>query len=147
MSNYQIFVQDQALSSAAVQTLWQIRTGTTRRVFLREFSISFSGVSATEVPVKCEILRQTSSGTGSSFTPIRWDTSDPAAITTAATSFSGEPSASEILLPFRLTPNAGMLVMQYAPDVRIAVPVSSFLGLRCTAGAAVSVTSYAVFEE
>jgi len=147
MSLYHVFVQDQALVSATPQTLWQLRTGATRTIRLREFSVSFSGTNATDVPVKCELLRYSSSGTATSFTILRWNPADPAAISTAATAFTAEPTAAEMVFPFRLTPNGGVLLMQYAQDAAPIVPVSSWLGLRCTAAVAETVTSHVVFEE
>lgn len=147
MPLYHVFVQDQGLVAATAQTLWQLRTASSRRVKIREFSVSFAGANATDIPVKCELLRYTNNGTATTFTPLRWNQADPAAITTAATAFTGEPTTSELVMPFRLTPNGGMLVMQYAPDTCPHVPVSSWLGFRCTAAAAVNATAHVIFEE
>lgn len=147
MALYHVYAQDQSLVAATPQTLWQIRTASTRRVKIREFGISLGGTNATDVPVKCELIRYTNNGTGNTFTPLRWNQADPAALSSAATAFSGEPTASELLMPFRLTPNGGVLVMQYAPDTCPHVPVSSWVGFRCTAPAAVQATAYVIFEE
>lgn len=147
MSLYSVSVQDQSLSAAAVQTLWQLRSGATRYARIREWGVSFDGVNATNVPVKCELIRQTNNGTATPYTPIRWSTMDPAALTSAATAFSGEPASGELLTPFRVTPNGGILVMQYAFDSCPVLPISSQLGFRCTAPATVNATAYVVFEE
>jgi hypothetical protein len=147
MPIYSVFAQDEPLAIGVAETLWQLRTQSNRQASIRELSVSFSGSNATDTPVKCEILRYSSSGTAATFTPRRWDMNDPLATTQAATAFSAEPTAGEILFPFRLTPNNGVLVMQYAQDARFSIPINSWFGFRCTAAAVVNVTTHVAFEE
>lgn len=147
MPNYIVNVEDQPLVANTPQTILMISAPSTRRVVLVEWGISFAGVSAAEAPVLVEVRRYTTAGTGTPFTPIKMREVEPAALAAGTTIFTVEPTSTELLFPYRVTPNGGLFVIQYPLGREPSVNVSGRLGLTVRAGAAVAATAYLVYEE
>lgn len=147
MSLFSVSITAEALAAGATETLLQVVASASRGVDIVRWGISFNGTSATDPPVRVELLRLTSAGTSSAFTPVRYDLSDDPGLATARTSHTAEPAYTDILEPYQVTPYGGLLVMQYAPDERIRVPPSGRLGIRCLSAAAVNATAFLVFAE
>jgi hypothetical protein len=147
MPLYTVTVDAQALTAATVKTMWQVVAPASRTIRIVEWGVSFDGVAAASEPVKVEIVRQGSAGTSSAGTINKVDETSVAATATSLVSFTGEPTLGSVLFQNRVTPNGGLLVMQYPFGREIVVGTSNRLGLRITADDAVNATSYVVFEE
>lgn len=149
MPLYIAAVQAEAIATAATETLIQIVTGSTRKAKVKEWGISFDGIDATDVPIRVDLLRQTTAGTSSSLTIVKNDPDDPAAISTALQDFSAEPTAGDILWTQYITPAGGFDRVQLPLGEEIVVDVSERIGLRCVvpSGSACNATAYIRFEE
>lgn len=137
---------DRALAAATVQTLVQFVAPATARLRVVEVSISFDGVTATAVPVDVDLLRQTTAGTASAGTVVKWDEADPAPSPTSQVAFTVEPTAGDVLSSWDVTPYGGLLVVQYAEGREPVVAASGRIGLRANAAAIVNATGYMVVE-
>jgi hypothetical protein len=142
-----------ALVGAAAKTLINWISGATVSPIPVEFSISFDGVTASAVPVLVELgySTQGAAGTpGTSPTPtlIR---GRGTAVSTAAESYSAEPTT---LTPFKhwlVTPNGGLLVIQFPlgrePQADLSGGTNKALFLRANAPANVNARAYVEAEE
>ncbi len=136
------------LVAATTKTVIQI-TSVTRPVKVTEWSISFDGATPADEPVLVEVLRQTTAGTGgTSVTPRKRVDYVSTATTTAKTGPSAEPTAGDVLETYYLTPNGGLLVIQYPEGGEIVVPASGRLAIRATAPSnAVNAAAWVGWEE
>lgn len=142
-----------ALSAATAKTLVDIISGANDSPLITELSVGFDGVTASAVPVLVELgySTQATAGTpGASPTPtlIR---GRGAAGSTAGVDYSAEPTA---LTPFKhwlVTPNGGLLVIQFPlgrePQPDLSGGTNKGIFLRCTAPATVNCRGYMEFEE
>jgi hypothetical protein len=123
-------------------------------VDLKKFSISFDGVTASAVPVLCEIVTSTNA---SNSTPGTGNTSETAniqqlygrSITTGFTAFSActsEPTVLTRIWTFNLTPTGGSLFYDYPLGDTPDIAVSSGIGIRLKAPAAVNAICSMTFE-
>lgn len=113
MARYSAFLQGAALSGGATKTVLQLTAGAQVQPRIVQATISFDGSTAT-APVRVDMLRQTSAGSGgSSFTPLLWNPDDGAAVSTVLTGLTGEPTASDVLDTFLVPANNGLYVLQY----------------------------------
>ena len=147
MDVYTASVDAVALVAATAKTVLQVATPATKRGRLLELQVSFDGVTAGNSPVLVELLRQTTAGTMTANTPNPHDSAAPASLLTASTNATAEPTAGVVLKRWRITPNGGVLVLPEGDPVRNAViPVSGFLGIRCTAAQVVNVNASLTFQ-
>lgn len=147
MSLFSVNVTEEALGAGALETVVQVAASISKSIELVRWSISFNGTNAADGPVRVQLLRQLSAGTSSEFVPLRLDLSSDAPLARGRTALTAEPSPSDVLETYLVTPYAGLLVMDYAPDARIKVAASGRLGIRCLALSAVSVSATMVFAE
>jgi hypothetical protein len=143
-----------ALTAATAKTLVNIIAGANRQAILVEISNSFDGVTASAVPVLVELVgsTQATAGTpGTSPTPtlIR---GLGAALSTAAESYSAEPTVLTQLKQWLVTPNGGLVVVQFPlgrePQTNLSGSATLLaMGLRDNAPAAVNARAYIEFEE
>lgn len=136
-----------SLSAATAKTLVQLVPASNTPVDLVELGVSFNGVTATDVPVLVELLRQSTAGTSSALTLVGdREHESAAAKTTALQTFTAEPTAGNILRSWYVTPVGGLFVIQFPLDREIAA-LSNRLGLRCTAPSAETASGYlSIFE-
>ena len=144
-----------ALAAATPKTVVNCICGT-RALLVTEFGVSFDGVTASAVPVLIELCgcTQGAAGTpGSSPTPspIR-PTDGAAAIFTAGVNYSADPTTITPLKEWLLTPNGGVLVIQFPLGRELwgtttAATVGKGLLLRLTAPAVVNCRAYMEVEE
>ena len=146
-SLFSVNVIGEALNASAVETVIQVVASASKNLEVVRWGVSFNGTSATDSPVRVEFLRLTSGGTSSAFTPVKMDSASDPSLATARTSHTAEPTVSDVLEPYQVTPYGGLLVMQYAPGERIVVPAAGRIGIRCLSVAAVNVTAFIVFSE
>jgi hypothetical protein len=148
-----------ALSAATAKTVIYINSGSTIVASLCEVCIGFDGVTASAVPALVEICLGTKAtnstpGTNStSFTPLQirgWEVK--AATCTAANTCTSEPTVLTSTKQWLVTPNGGLLVVQFPLGREITtLTTASTSGLqvavRCNAPATVNVRGYTEHEE
>lgn len=137
-----------ALAAATGKTVLQITTPSTIRALVREFSVSFDGVTAAAVPGLVELVTQTSAGTMSALTPAPVDPAAPASLVTAQHTATVEPTTVTVVKQWLISPYGGLAVFRFdGIDGResIPLPISSRLGVRCTFAAIVNVTPSLTF--
>lgn len=149
MPMYTARIDPEAVATAATETLVQIVTGSTRQVKIKEWGISFDGVTATATPIRVDLLRQTTAGTSSSLTVMENDPTGPAVISTALQDFSAEPTAGDVLWSEYITPAGGFDRVQLPLGEEIVVDVSTRIGLRVVvpSGSNCNAIAYIKFEE
>lgn len=146
MSLFSVNVSGEALAAATAETIIQGVASASKSVRLVRWGISFNGVSVTDAPVLVELLRLTSAGTSSAFTPVKLDPASDAPLMTARTSHTAEPTAGDVIEKHYVSPTS-LLVMQYAFDERVTVAPSGRLGIRVLAANAVNASAFLIFEE
>lgn len=148
MHQYLVRETAQALVAATVETLVQVTAPATRRLQIMRWGISFNGVTATDVPVQVDLLRQTTAGTASAFTPLKIEEADPAALAAAARAFTAEPTPGDVIESHFVTPNGGLFVVQYGLDERPFVAASGRIAIRANAPtSAVTADAFIVWQE
>lgn len=147
MPIYSVRSINESVAAATAETLLQIVAPTNARVAIKEWGISFNGVTAADAPVDVDIMRQTTAGTASAFTPLKFDPDAPAARSTALTLFTAEPTASDILMTYQVTPTGGLFVIQYPEGDEPIVVNGGRFALRVTAAQVQVATAYMLFKE
>lgn len=134
-------------SGTAAITLLQIVAPTNQRLKVREVSVSGKGVSNTGTPGKVRVLRQTSAGTMSALTPVKWDSTDDETLqVTAQHTATAEPSAGNVLMIEEMHPQTGFC-WQAPFGGEIIVPGGTRLGVEITLDASISVVARMIGEE
>src|SRR5437899_13084189 len=101
-------------SGTSAQTLVQVVPGSNGTATVIAYRFSFNGVTTTDVPVLCEILRQTTAGTSSALTLVALkESNSKAAVATALQTFTAEPTAGNILYSDYVTPIGGPYGIQF----------------------------------
>lgn len=148
-----------ALSAATAKTVMYVNSGANVDCCLSEFAIGFDGVTASAVPALVELTQGTKGsnstpGTGStSFTPLQvrgWPVKTAAS--TAANTCTSEPTVQTSVKQWLLTPNGGLLVMQYPlgkepSGHNISSTAGLQIALRLTAPASVNCRGYMEWDE
>jgi len=150
MAHYSINVTGEAIAASTVETVLQVVAGATKPVRLSRWGISFNGVDVTDQPVRVELLRLTSAGTSSAYTPKKLDPNSEASIAQGRTAHTAEPTADDVLEVHYVSPAGGNLVEVYSagyPDERPMVAPNGRLGIRVLAVDAVNVNCFLIFEE
>lgn len=138
---------DVALVAATAKTVLQLVTGATRKTWIKEAAIGFKSVTATDVPVLVQLVRQSTAGTMSALTPAPDVEGHPAAISTAQENATVEPTSGVVVREWEITPIGGQLVYQLPLGDEIEMAVSSRLGLLVTAPQAQSCRATLKFNE
>lgn len=138
---------DNVASGTAKLTLLQLATPTTRRLIVTEFEISFLGTSS-NTPVLVTLERQTTAGTATSGTGgiVKADPSDVASVVTSQYAFSAQPTSSDALRVFRISPTAG-IALQFPLGREPKIAASSYIGITVLAGTTVPVSCGIEWEE
>jgi hypothetical protein len=129
-----------ALAAATAKTVLQIATPSTIRCRVLGFSVALDGVAA-NVPGLVEVLRQTTAGTMTALTPAPVDSAAPASLATASHTATAEPGSGTVVFRRRITPNGGYVEIRWQEQDQVVMPVSGFLGIRCTFANVVNVTA------
>ena len=147
MNKYLVQASAVDLTATTTKTVLAIGTPADLRARLLGFGVSFDGVTASDVPVLVELLRQTTAGTNTSATPQPLDPGSAASQVTAGSDHTVEPTAGSILMPHYVSPNGGILTVQFTTEEAPVLAVSGFLGIRCTAPTdAVNVAAWMLFD-
>lgn len=128
MSVYTTEISDVALVAATEQTILQIRA-VTRSALITEWSVSFDGVTLGDTPCLVRLARSTTAATGTTGAANKRVSHAAAATTTVKHTVTVEPTLGDVLETFYVTPNGGLLVMQYPQDGQILVQAGEYLSL------------------
>lgn len=143
-----------ALTAATARTALMVITPAQFGGQLVKWRLGFDGVTASAVPVLWDIVRSTNA---TNSTPGTANTNENSnivqqsgrAITTGFTAFSAstsEPTVLTVVESNYLTPVGGLLFYDFPMDSEIEWDVSSGLGVRLTAPAAVNARVSMIFE-
>ncbi len=140
-----------ALAAATAKTVLGVKSGATFGVDLRGFTVGFDGVTASAVPVLVELCYATwatnSPGTNStSRTVVQTSGRVTASGITGASAWTAEPTVLTVLREQLLTPNGGLLVVEFALDKSWDSALAEGFAIRCTAPAIVNVRASMDFE-
>lgn len=137
-----------ATGSGSSKTLLQLVAASNHGAIIKLIEISFDGTSSTAEPIFVTFLRQTSAGTMSSLTLVKYpaDDYDETLQTTAQHTATVEPSASDILRGFEVHPQLGKeTVFSFKDEIKIGG--GDRLGVRVLAAASVNAVVTVLGEE
>lgn len=146
MALYTVHMRARQLTGTTVQTLVQVTSPSGGFCYVVGWGISFEGVTAANEPVLVDLLRQTTAGTASSFTPVELNEGARAASSTAQNTFTAEPTAGDILHPEYVDPEGAFSVI-YEERLRPVFSNGGRVGLRGLANDTVNATAWLTFEE
>ena len=99
-------------TTTTTKTLLQALAAANHRALLKEIGFSGKGIVSTDAPIFLEVVRQTSQGSTSALTPVKWNSSDLEDLEVTAfkdCSPTGEPTdAGEVVLSAEVHPQGGM---------------------------------------
>jgi len=145
MSVYTQTVVEVSLTGAQTTTLIMITADSSKRLKITEIGISFKGVTASAVPVPVELYRASTAGTSSSGGYVRSDPDEPVALSSPTITFTAEPTLSELVRSWNVTPYAGLFI--WSPLKELWVPKSGRIALRARPAANVDVSAHIEIEE
>ena len=145
-------------TGVAIKTLLQLATPTTQAIKIRSWWICFDGTSAA-TPIACELMHSTAINAtvvayvAADITKIQ--VPDPAVVSllTLGTAASGYTASAEgtvsagVQYDYQLVPPTGSYGLRWELGQEPVVPVSRFLRIRVTAGAAVNAVCGVTWEE
>lgn len=134
----------QALAAATAETVLQLTAAANHRVKLKAYSITVAGTSPVDLTVR--LVRQTTAGTsGTAVTPVKLDPGcDETIQTSAATNFSAEPTAGDVVGYLRLQ---GSYKEVFPMGQELVIPGGGRIGIECTCTATATVAAEFRFEE
>lgn len=148
--------QSPVTTGTAVKTLLQIATSATDMLSVVEWGISFDG-SAAATPIRCELLQTDVAATvtahvAAGVQPYNYPAAPASNVTlgVSATGYtsSGEGSITTVRMgDVQFIAPTSQYVKQWPLGREFVVPVSKFLRVRVTAGAAVNAYCYVIWEE
>lgn len=136
-----------AFAAATAKTGIEMATGATVTFRIASISFFFDN-SAVGNNAKCEIVRYTTTGTGTTYTPLKLngEAQNKAAISTAKVNDTVEPGTPTVLETFWI-PLSGGMVIPWPLGREPYQPVSGFVGLRVTSATAINGSQNIEFEE
>ena len=144
---YSVTTGSTALVAATAKTAIELATSATIVNSWTQLDITFNGTSATAVPVLCELVRYTATGTGTTYTPNKvGQAQDIAALTTAKINNTVEPSTPTVFAAYFIPPTTGMSMM-LSLGREVSMINSQFQGIRLTAPAVVNYVCTLWIEE
>jgi hypothetical protein len=108
--------------------------------------ITFDGVTASAVPVRVDFCTYAATGTGSAYTPKRLGQAVGTSQTTAKINDTVEPTTPAILFSWFVPPTSGLTYL-WPLGRELFQNVSTVMGIRLTAPAAVNAIVNLTFEE
>lgn len=133
-----------ALVTNTAKTVIAARAHANSSIYLSSYEVSFDGVTASAVPVLCEVVRITfaTNGPGTNSTSVTPDLRNGRSTTvgwTAAVNWTTEPTVVSVIRQFLLTPNGGTVFYDFPLQLEPDTALNEGLGIRCTAQAGVNV--------
>lgn len=149
MAIFSVTTETEEALTTSVETVLQLRGSANAHAQLIGFGISFDGTSASAEPVRVRLLRQTTDGTGTGATEVKWNGDSPAAAVTAFNTFSAEPTAGDVLLETHVHPQGGSWHMMFPLGERPVIDDASTsrIALDVLAPAAVNCCAYMIWNE
>jgi len=140
-----------ALTASTVKTILGVKAGAAFGIAFKAFKVGFDGVTASAVPVLCELVYATfatnAPGTNStSITPIQVSGRVLAHGVTAAKTWTAEPTVLTTIDEWLLTPNGGLLDEWVPLGDEPDTALGEGLALRLTAPANVNVRATVRFK-
>lgn len=139
-----------ALTAATAKTVVQLATSANHRIAVLGWGVFFDAVSVTAEPVQVRLLIQTGAGTMSSLTPAPVHAMSETLQTTCQHTATVEPTnggtSACVLDVLEVHPQSGYEI-KFPPGHEIEIGASSYIGIECTAPAAVNVRAKIFFEE
>jgi hypothetical protein len=134
----------QAIAANTAETILQLTAAANHRVRIKAFSVTVAGTAALDLIVR--VLRQSTSGTsGTTVTPVKIEPAAAETIqTAAATNFSAEPTAGNVLQYKRLQ---GSYEKIFPLGQEIIVEGGGRIGVEITCTATATVAAEILFEE
>lgn len=134
----------QALVANTAETILQLTAAANHRLRIKGFSVTVAGTAAVDLTVR--VIRQSSAGTsGTTVTPVKIEPAAAETIqTTAATNFSAEPTATDVLQYKRLQ---GSYEKIFPLGQELIVAGGGRIAIECTATAIATVAAEFLFEE
>lgn len=144
MSAPWVCIGEDVPTGTALKTILQVSAAAQERVVPTSIEVSFDSVSATAVPVLVRLVNQSTAGTGgTTVTPAKWDqtsgTPTVASLKGPAGTWTGEPTAGDIVDSWRIPPTSGTIVQlplndqpQSAVGGRLAVMITAAVGVNAT---------------
>jgi|SRR5882762_5862882 len=143
-------------TGTAIKTMLQIAPSATRPIKVVEWGISFDG-SAAATPITCELIQTDVAATVTAHVAAGVQPYDdpgavPSTVTlgTTATGYTATSEGSITATRFgdvQLIAPTNQYVKQWPLGRELQIPISKFLRVRVTAGAAVNCFTYIVWEE
>lgn len=128
-------------------TLVQIVAPANQRLKVREWSVSFQGVSNTAQPALVRLLFQTTAGTMTANNPALFDSSmSESPQSTGQRTATAEPTAGTVLMEENVHPQTGY-TWQAPFGGEVIVGGGKRLGIDCNIAAATTVVARMLFEE
>lgn len=149
MSNLCSATAESAAVPATMSTILEVNPPANRKAVITEASISFSGVSSTDVPVLSQLVRVTAtSAAGTGVTPVDVKDSGYTVQSTAKKLPASEGTVS-ILKTYMIPPSTGLLI-QYPlgrePEVVGAASTAKGFAIRANRGAGAAINADANIE-
>lgn len=122
-----------ALVAATAKTVAEVATGAAVSARLVSADVTFDASTPT-AGVKVELVRYTTTGTGTAYTPLKYngEAQNRAAVVTAKINDTVEPGTPTVVATYYV-PNTGGVLYQLPLGRELYLPPSSFLGVRVTA--------------
>lgn len=131
-----------ALAASSAKTILQVIAATNTRVKISRLDIASDGITPTDPGILLDLLIQSTAGTMSALTPIKWRSSDGETLqTTAQKTSTGEPTPGNILQSFFYNEQTWMPLIFDPP---LEVIGGTRLGVRATPGTLTATTHIAV---
>ena len=140
----------EALAAATAETILNLVNGANAQPRILELSVSFAGATAANVPALIDLMSssQATAGTSSAATITQIRGPSRTVQSTAQHSYTVEPTVLQTFKSWLLTPNGGLLIIQFPlgrePEQRTTLDGQL---LRVTAPDVVNVRGYMEFEE
>ena len=148
MAGIKAFAQTgEVATGTSKKTILQIVAASNHRVLVKEFQISFKGVTNTDAPILVEVTRQSDAGTMSSLTLVKADEStDETLQTTAQHTATVEPTETAVVKSFEVHPQ-GSYTWQATFGDELMVKGGTRLAIAVTAGVTVNCVASMYIEE
>lgn len=135
-----------AIGSGATRTVVQIAAPANHRVKILGWSVAFDGVNATAAPIRVRLLRQTSAGTMTGFSPTKTTPRAETLLVTAQHTATAEPVTGDLLDTIYVHPQQGYEVM-YTPGQERVIGGGGWVGIEVLPVNGINAIAKIFFEE
>jgi hypothetical protein len=134
---------DEIATGTSKKTLLQLVPAANHRVLVKEWSISFTGITNTDAPIQVEIARQSDAGTASALTLVKQNADDGETLESSAQhTATAEPTETNVIMRENVHPQGGYtwqapfgqeLVLTGDATDRLAIVVTAAVGVNAVA--------------